>query len=101
VSDQPPRFLLARLHMNVLLEQDSEEAVLNNLNNLPTEMDRIYDDAMERIEQQTNTRELAKRVLSWIAYAYRSLSVWMLQHALAVSPKIIKRILALSSSNGS
>jgi hypothetical protein len=43
---------------------------------------------MERIERQPNTKELAKRVLSWIIYASRPLSVEELRHALAVSPKM-------------
>jgi hypothetical protein len=86
VSDLPARFLLARLHMNALVEQDSEEAILYVLNNLPNEIDEFYDQAMERIEQQPNTMESAKRVLSWIIHASRPLSVEELRHALAVSP---------------
>jgi hypothetical protein len=74
--------------MNALLEQDCEEAVLHTLDNLPNEIDGIYDQAMERIEQQPNTKELAKRVLSWIIHASRPLSIQELQHALAVSPKM-------------
>jgi hypothetical protein len=90
VSDLPERFLLARLHMNTLVQQDSKEAVLRALDNLPNEVDEIYDQAMERIEQQPNTKESAKRVLSWIIHASRPLSVQELRHALAVSPKMTK-----------
>jgi hypothetical protein len=74
--------------MNALLEQSSEESVLHTLGNLPAEIDDIYDEAMTRIERQPKTRELAARVLSWIAYASRPLSIEELQHALAVSPKM-------------
>jgi hypothetical protein len=49
--------------MNALLDQESERAVLYALDKLPNEIDLIYDQAMERIEQQPNA-ELAKRVLS-------------------------------------
>jgi hypothetical protein len=46
-----------------------------------------YDEAMARIEGQVeDDRELARRVLSWITYARRPLSLNELQHALAVSP---------------
>jgi hypothetical protein len=86
--DLPTRFLIARLHMNALLEQDSVRAVLRALDKLPNEIEQIYDEAMERIERQSNTTELAKRVLSWVIYASRPLSLEELQHALAVSPKM-------------
>jgi predicted transcriptional regulator len=86
-SDLPERFLLARLHMKALVEQDSKEAILHVLKNLPNEIDEIYDQAMERIERQPN-KELAKRVLSWIIHASRPLSVEELRHALAVSPNM-------------
>jgi hypothetical protein len=88
LSDLLARFLLARLHMNILLEQDTIRAVLYALDKLPDEIDQIYDESMERIERQSNTKELAKRVLSWIIYASRPLSVEELRHALAVSPNM-------------
>jgi len=54
---------------------------------LPEGMDGTYDEAMERVERQDDSRkQLAKRVLSWITYAIRPLSVEELQHALAVMP---------------
>jgi hypothetical protein len=74
--------------MNALLEQDTQRGVLHALDKLPNEIDQIYDEAMERIEQQSNTKELAKRVLSWVIYASRPLSLKELQYALAVSPKM-------------
>jgi hypothetical protein len=73
--------------MNALSEHESERAVLRALDKLPDKIDQIYDEAMERIERQSNT-ELAKRVLSWVIYASRPLSVEELQHALAVSPRM-------------
>jgi hypothetical protein len=76
--------------MNALIEEDTENAVLRALDKLPNEIDQIYDEAMERIERQSNTKELAKRVLSWIIYASRPLTVEELRHALAVSPKMTK-----------
>ena len=91
VSDRFQRFLLARLHMNKLVQQHSNKAVIHALKNLPEGIDDIYDDAMERIEQQRDVdRKLAKRVLSWITYAIRPLTVKELQHALAVSPNMTK-----------
>jgi hypothetical protein len=74
--------------MNTVVQQQTEEGVIKALDNLPNNIDDIYNQAMERIERQPKPdRELAERVLSWITYACRSLTVEELQHALAVSPK--------------
>jgi len=63
----------------------STAQVRKALENLPKGIDDTYDEAMERIERQDEGRkEIAKRVLSWITYAIRPLSVDELQHALAV-----------------
>jgi hypothetical protein len=74
--------------MNALLEQDNEESVLHTLDNMPAQLDDIYHEAMKRIERQPKTRELATRVLLWIAYSRRPLSVEELRHALAISPQM-------------
>jgi hypothetical protein len=48
-------------------------------------LDRAYEEAMERVEnQKPGFRELAKQVLSWITCAKRPLTTTELQHALAV-----------------
>jgi hypothetical protein len=86
-SDNTARFLLARLHMDSLVGKLNARQVRTALENLPEGMDNTYDEAMERVERQDDSRtELAKRVLSWITYAVRPLSVKELQHALAVVP---------------
>jgi hypothetical protein len=73
--------------MDSLVGKLSAAEVLSALENLPEGMDDTYDEAMERIERQVDSRkELAKRVLSWMTYVVRPLSVRELQHALAVVP---------------
>src|ERR1700722_10128767 len=85
------RFLLARLHMDSLVETFNASEVRAALENLPEGMDGTYDEAMERVERQDDRRkQLARRVLSWIIYAVRPLSVKELQHALAVMPDTTK-----------
>jgi hypothetical protein len=55
------------------------------LNDLPEELDEIYNAALERIQNQHKDRsELAMRMLSWITYALRPLKVGEIQHAMAV-----------------
>jgi hypothetical protein len=86
-SDDSARFLLARLHVDLLVGKFSPAEVRTTLEHLPTGMDDTYDEAMERIERHEDGRkQLAKRVLSWISYACQPLSVQVLQHALAVVP---------------
>jgi hypothetical protein len=57
------------------------------LENMSGAEGHVYAQVMERIEGQAeDRRQLARRVLSWITYSRRQLSVKELQHALAVSP---------------
>ncbi|KAF4341757.1 purine and uridine phosphorylase [Fusarium beomiforme] len=65
-----PRFLLAQLHLDTLVGKTSVQAVRDALQKLPSGSNAYYDAyemAMERImNQPTDHRDLAKRVLSWI-----------------------------------
>lgn len=59
-------------------------SLLKALNNLPTEIDGTYDQAMERIEiMNKDYRQLAKTFLSWVVYSDRALSVREIEHAIA------------------
>ena len=71
--------------MDSLADQSSRNGILRALQVLPEGFDKTYDDALERINQQSRRRMLvAYRVLSWISYAFRPLSLVELQYALAV-----------------
>lgn len=75
--------------MDSLVSKTNRRAVRRALANLPKEVDKTYDAAMERIEAQIDDdRELATRVLSWLAYSLRPLSVRELQYAVAVKPEM-------------
>jgi len=72
----PLRFLLARLHMNSLVTKGTRKAVQEALKNLPKELDRTYQEAMQRIKSQNDDdKQLAERVLSWISFAFRPLTL--------------------------
>jgi Ankyrin repeats (3 copies) len=61
------------------------EEALNALVESSDKISTIYNDAIERIDNQNrNDRETAHRVLSWIVHAKRLLTCQELQHALAV-----------------
>ncbi|RYP10462.1 hypothetical protein DL764_000645 [Monosporascus ibericus] len=84
------RFLLARLHVDSLLDKRTKSKVKSTLESLSKgtkALDEAYDEAIKRIDSQLpEDSALAKSVLSWISYAQRPLTTGELCHALAVEP---------------
>jgi hypothetical protein len=70
--------------MDTLATKFSLKEVYDALEMLPKEVNATYDEAMSRIRRQ-NGKELAERVLIWVTFAYRPLSLTELQHAVAIS----------------
>ncbi|KAI0163380.1 ankyrin repeat-containing protein, partial [Pestalotiopsis sp. NC0098] len=83
-------FLLARLHINTLVEIPTKKKVKIALEGLVTGPDGlhdVYEQTMRRIQSQgRGRRELAELILIWIVYARRPLSIRELQQALGVEP---------------
>ncbi|KAF2791757.1 ankyrin [Melanomma pulvis-pyrius CBS 109.77] len=81
-------FLLARLHVDSLVDKRTKTKVISALNNLSKgsgALDDAYSEAIVRIDGQLqDDRILAKKVLSWISYAQRPLTTGELCQALAV-----------------
>jgi hypothetical protein len=84
-----PRFLLARLYLDFLLDKRIKTRVRSALDSLargPDALDNAYRGAIERIEGQLpEDTALAKKVITWIFNAQRPLKPIELCHALAVS----------------
>lgn len=83
------RFLLAQLHIDALESAAALTVrhVRNKLDSLPTTLATTYDQAMQRIEdQQLDRRDVALKILAWLSYTFRSLSLKELQHAVAIRP---------------
>jgi ankyrin repeat protein len=80
------RFLLAQLHLESLAKKHTRRSVRATLETLPQKLDDTYSDALERIysHQDPEDTRLAMRILTWITFASRPLSVRELQHGLAV-----------------
>ena len=58
------------------------------LKTLPIGLDESYSHAMDRIDSQDqDARQLAYRILYWVSYTFRPLTVDELRHALAVEPE--------------
>lgn len=83
-------FMLANLYMNSLKVKLSVSEVMDTLENLPQSYYEMYEKTMERIDapsladRENRSSSLAKNVLSWVACAYRPLSLLELQDALAI-----------------
>src|SRR5271156_2090642 len=74
--------------MDSLATKFTRNAVKKALETLPNDSRETYNEAMERIESQgSECKQLAIRILYWIFYALRPLTVQELQHALAVVPE--------------
>ncbi len=65
----------------------SKEDVRIALRKLLEKLNDTYDETMDRIySQDSNDAQLAQRVLSWMFYALRPLSLEELRYALAIEP---------------
>jgi ankyrin repeat protein len=74
--------------MASLSTKPNRKAVREALETLPDQLDDTYDEVMRRIESQnSDDRKIAQRVLGWISFAKRPLSLLELQHALATEPR--------------
>ena len=72
--------------MDSLVSKSSLREVQNALKTLPTQVNATYDEVMVRVSaQNADDKELANKVLSWIVYAHRPLSLQELQCAIAIS----------------
>ncbi|KAL8940361.1 MAG: hypothetical protein Q9216_002852 [Gyalolechia sp. 2 TL-2023] len=80
-------FLAAKLHVDALSTKTNKKALKKALENLSSDLNVLYDDALLRIESQNQDyRELAEKALRWVAYTYQRLPVRALQEALAIDP---------------
>ncbi|KAJ7453133.1 ankyrin repeat-containing domain protein [Mycena latifolia] len=84
-------FLLAKFHIDSLTMKHTIKAVLDTLVNMPNDLNRSYDDIMQRINRQSeDDRILARRTLSWISNVKRPLRPSELREALAVESEATK-----------
>lgn len=103
-------FLLARLHVESLTSAAalSIKHVRTRLQTLPTTLSETYQAAVQRVEHQDEDhKRLAMKTLAWVCYAFRSLNLRELGHALAIEPgqraldeeEVMDVCLSLVSSN--
>ena len=77
--------MAAKLHVDSLSTKTSIKNLKSALENLSTDLNVLYDEAILRIEEQNSDyRILAVKALRWVAYTYRPLKVEALREALAI-----------------
>ncbi|KAF8463349.1 hypothetical protein BDZ91DRAFT_661368, partial [Kalaharituber pfeilii] len=77
-------FLLAALHIDMILDELTITKRRSALSNLPPGLHAAYDGTIERMRESPRRFELGMKVLTWIYLAERALKVIELQHALSV-----------------
>lgn len=77
---------MARLYLDTLTTKITRRKIKAALDSLPEGLNSVYDELMIRIRVQNprDHADLAIRVLGWIFYAVRPLTVQELQYALAI-----------------
>ena len=78
------RFLLAKLHMDSLASESSPRSLRRALDSLPDGLDKTYDEAVLRIQSRDTTKDFVNKILSWVAFAQRPLTINELRYALAI-----------------
>jgi hypothetical protein len=79
---------MAQLHIGMIAKKRTQKAISAALDQLPEELDAVYDDMMNRIcDQEKDDVKFAMTILGWITFAKEPLKDVMVQHAVAVSPK--------------
>ena len=75
--------------MDYLAKRWTKSDFRQAVSRVPNTLDRVYDEAIERIDQQDKEEvELAHKILMWISHSFRPLKVLELRYALAMVPGI-------------
>jgi hypothetical protein len=86
------RFLLAQLHIEAISQKHKPKDVRTPLEGLHRRLDETYAEAMERIRGKIyEDVEPNQRVLTWISFARRPLTVTEMRHAIAVDSELLQR----------
>jgi hypothetical protein len=86
VVSQLDRFQYVPMQLKALKSAKSQSAIQEALANLPTGLDKMYDQALSRIHP--DNQEQAIRALNWLAFSIRPLTLSELAEAMAIDPKL-------------
>ena len=84
------RFLLARLHLDSLADCLTIYDLRQALNGLSADLEQTYHEALERMKRRLKPpqHKVLQRILLWVVWVERPLSVAELEHATAVRPGV-------------
>lgn len=86
------RFVVARLHLDALMNVSGTKEALELLQNVPVGVERTYEKTMQRISKASNPKcmNLALCSLLWITFSRRILVLSELQEVIAImiNPKL-------------
>ncbi|KAJ8107153.1 hypothetical protein OPT61_g9064 [Boeremia exigua] len=86
VDNAKEMFLLARFHMDALADCLTVADIESALSSLPQGIDNTYEQVMERITKLSNNRRRSvMRLLQWVSYSKRPLTIAELEHAIAIT----------------
>ena len=78
-------FLMARLQMDSIAQAVSIKVLLQSLNRLPQDLEGVYDEIMQRIDEKApSVRNIAHETLVWVSRCRRPLTIVELQCALGL-----------------
>ena len=85
------RFIIARLLLDSIPTASSPNSIRAHLSRLPSGLPATYQMTMERIKaQEPALAELGLRVLTWVYFARKTLTVAQLRHAVSFRPGMKK-----------
>lgn len=79
------KFLHAKLYLDSVKTKETLRAIQNTLDNFPEDVEDMYEESMQRV-QNGKHHALGLKVLSRVLCAYRPLSLFELQHLVAITP---------------
>jgi ankyrin repeat domain-containing protein 50 len=75
-----PRFLLASLHIQNILQQTTKRRLLDAIRSIKFDLSLVYMNMLQRINP------LGLKLLQWVLYAWRPLTLEELRYAVAIDP---------------
>lgn len=81
------RFRLVEFQLNYVLGRTEPRKIMAALNSLPNDLREAYNEVFKRIQMQgPDRKDLVLKIVSWILYAKRPLTMDELREAIAIEP---------------
>ena len=79
------RFLWVKFQLDAICEEASDKGIERALERAPDDLNATYERILKTIDEKRRPkRELARKILTWVAYARRPLSIYGLAYATSI-----------------